>query len=75
MKKTYSKPVIVFESFKMTSSIANNCGEYKANHGDGYECTLDVYENGFTYIVFDDTDCNTNICYHVPNLTATIVAS
>lgn len=31
MKKKYVKPVIMFESFTLTQSIAYNCGNHKAD--------------------------------------------
>lgn len=63
MKKTYSKPVIVFESFQLATSIAGGCAK-------GTEPPVDV--GGF--IVFTNDNCNTlpeegkdyNVCYHVP---------
>lgn len=69
MKKTYSKPDIVFEDFSLSTSIAAGC-EFKANHNDG-DC-------GFKfggYLVFLDGICKDNpvldgwngICYHNPS--------
>ena len=73
MKKTYSKPVIVFESFQLATSIAGGCAL-------GTEPPVDV--GGF--IVFTDSNvCNTlpeegkdyNICYHVPTEDSNVFSS
>lgn len=75
MKKIYSKPQIVFDSFELSQSIAAGC-EYKSNHAYG-SCALDVDEPGWnttTLFVSGVGDCSTKtqdgvyngICYHVP---------
>ncbi len=72
MKKTYSKPVIVFESFQLATSIAGGCAL-------GTEPPVDV--GGFK--VFADTGCDAmpedgkdyNICYHVPTADSNVFSS
>ena len=72
MKKTYSKPVIVFESFQLATSIASGCA-------DGTKIPVDV--GGFT--VFADKGCDTlpqeeideNSCYHVPTADSNVFSS
>lgn len=71
MKKTYSKPQIVFDSFELSQSIAAGC-EYKSNHAYG-TCALDI-GGRFGKIFLDGPVCVTTtpdgeydgICYHVP---------
>jgi hypothetical protein len=41
MKKNYSKPEIVFESFKMTTSVAGPC-VHKGNSSDQNTCDFDT---------------------------------
>ena len=69
MKKNYSKPEIVFESFKLTSSIANTCAGLKGNQTDGNQCELEINDGGFSIVVFntglDTNDCQDINCYHV----------
>jgi hypothetical protein len=70
MKKNYSKPEIVFESFKLSTSIAGDCEEgYKANFGNSGDC---VYSDGGVSIFGNDnTNClfkgdEKDTCYDVP---------
>lgn len=64
MKKVYSKPVIIFESFQMTSNIANTC-EDKI-----YSETTCFIEHGwdkfFTTGVTSVCTAEDVDCYHVP---------
>ena len=63
MKKTYSKPEIIFESFKMTSSIANTCSGLQGYISDGSVC--EIVDNGFTIFNSDNDQCDPHGCYHV----------
>ncbi len=65
MKKEYVKPEIVFESFKMSSSIAVSCGEKISSDINSCE-----YEFGWD-VFFSDANQNctskdTMDCYDVP---------
>lgn len=74
MKKEYSTPEIIFESFALTTSIAGGC-EYKTNTPSSGTCGY-PYEGGngdklFTGLVDDcdipiDDNENNGFCYHVP---------
>ena len=68
MKKEYSKPQIVFDSFQLSQSIAGNC-DFISNFA-AEVCMILEPETGD--IVFG-SDCpftvpgaNDTICYHVP---------
>ena len=66
MKKVYSKPDIFFESFMMSSSIANECDGPKGNSGDPNVCEYE--ENNvsiFSYGVNTDCMLPDPQCYHV----------
>lgn len=73
MKKTYTTPKIVFESFVLSTNIAGDC-EVKTWTPNSGTCAYPVKEDGFTWNVFLDTvqACTTtqaegaydNICYH-----------
>ncbi len=65
MKKNYSKPEIVFESFKLSTSIAGTCATKE-----------DPYEGAGGFIIFvtpsvcdftPQEDESSGICYQVPN--------
>lgn len=77
MRKTYSKPEIVFEGFTLSTNIAAGC-ETKVDGPSSGECGLNF---GDLVIFVDEfTGCNNNngvvvegddgsyngICYHVP---------
>lgn len=74
MKKTYSKPQIMFESFSLSTSIAGACG-VKADAPAAGTCGVDY---GFMGTIFltNVAGCSTgvgiddgffnDICYHVP---------
>lgn len=76
MKKNYSKPEIVFESFKVTTSIASSCAN-KIN------ADIDSCEVSYGWdVVFSEknTDCtlisNDSIeCYHVSSDTPNVFGS
>lgn len=73
MKKTYSKPVIVLESFSMSTSIAAGC-EAIIDTSLGGQCGLDFGKytvfledvNGCDREVIDGNNEFNNLCYHVP---------
>ena len=72
MKKIYSKPQIVFDSFELSQSIAAGC-VYISNHAQNV-CKVTINEPGWADIaVFADSSCTTTppsgndrICYDVP---------
>lgn len=73
MKKVYSKPEIVFESFTMNSNIAA-CAEKTDSPAKG-SCGI-VYTPTITVFVSESTGCNfwdetpeehDGICYHNPS--------
>jgi hypothetical protein len=65
MKKTYKKPEIVFESFKLSSSIATTCSEV-------ISADINTCEKEFGWDIFfgaENGACTTidaMDCYHVP---------
>ena len=68
MKRAYSKPEIFFESFKLSSSIANTCDGPKGNSGSPELCEYE--ENNFVMFNIstpDSNDCQVPDmnCYHV----------
>lgn len=74
MKKTYVKPEVYFESFKLSTSIATGCSasydQNNTNFGDPRNCVL--YYGTDTVFVAENTACNpifdlNNFCYHVPS--------
>ena len=75
MKKAYSKPIITFESFTLSTNIAAGC-EFRVNSGDllfpgvGF-----VFVQNCDYPVGTDDGQYNGICYHVPIDTANVFAS
>lgn len=76
MKKTYSKPEIMFEDFTLNTNIAGDC-ETKTNVHSNNECGLDFSGlmvfmqgmNGCADIKVDNVGGDgkfNGICYHVP---------
>lgn len=77
MRKTYSKPDIVFEGFALSTNIAADC-EVKIEGSTGGTCGLKFGD--LVIFVAEYTGCNSNdnvvvegddgnyngICYHVP---------
>ncbi|MBR2806593.1 MAG: hypothetical protein IKE18_07420 [Oscillospiraceae bacterium] len=61
MKEQYVKPLIAFESFSLTQTIARNCGDKhqgtlgESTHLDEYTCMWDL--GGFT-IFFIENGCD-----------------
>lgn len=76
MKKSYSKPEIVFESFSLSTNIAGDCA-VKTNTPSQNQCP---YQGDFDYPIFitremgcittdPDGDGELNgFCYHVPTV-------
>lgn len=68
MKKAYSKPQIVFESFELTKSIAAGCVYLSNTFGSPNSCTYT--ENGTTIFMsncgYDNDDAYKDFCYHIP---------
>ena len=73
MKKTYSKPLIVFDSFELSQNIAAGCELLYTNQAQ-YACPVVVAELGSGYTFFaSQPSCyatppggNDSICYDVP---------
>lgn len=73
MKKEYSKPLISYESFELSQSIAEGC-EVISNYGNGM-CVLTISEeDGLVFFTDSISGCritSTNlldgICYDVPS--------
>lgn len=81
MKKTYTKPYLVVESFQLDAAIAANCssqGFIPIGHGED-SCTLDGeffnLNNCQTDLTGPDGDGNDTICYHGPIFGVVFVAS
>lgn len=82
MKKTYSKPEIMFENFAVSTNIASGCGILTNYAKDqcGYDYTD---EFGTTYNIFTISGvCTTTqqdgyagICYHVAADTSSLFTS
>ena len=79
MKKAYSKPVILFESFMLSTNIASGCGpQAELLHAD-YQCGK-MFSNGQTIFMDGMYGCNDikvvadqdgdgqwgTFCYHIP---------
>ena len=76
MKKTYVKPMVAFENFQMTSSVAGTCKSI-ATTTDGNTCVY-VAGNGWVYFNMNTTcttPYNESFCYHVPTEDTTVFAS
>lgn len=71
MKKVYSKPQIVFDSFELSQSIAANC-DVITNYAEKV-CPVDYKFGNKTVKLFMEAPCKftaqghyDNPCYHVP---------
>ena len=80
MKKEYTKPAIVFDSFKVDTCIAVTCANPSGNHAQGSCGVVDI--SGF--IVFSDeiSGCDWpvdedefGLCYYVPGGDNTLFGS
>lgn len=71
MKKLYSKPEILFESFATSTNIAAGCRFITKLQAEG-GCGYDDGRNGVVFIT-KETGCTytqvdgDSLCYHVPN--------
>lgn len=79
MKKTYTRPVVSFESFELSTSIATGC-EFKSGHQMD-SCGYKVPGVGNVFISkdqgcdFESSDGDYGICYHVPVDTTNLFTS
>ena len=81
MKKTYTKPEIMFEDFSLSTSIALGC-EIAAHHAQN-QCPY--VEEYFGEVIFTEKlvgictvtvpDGYNGLCYHVPSASQNIFAS
>ena len=78
MRKTYSKPQIMFEAFTMNTSIAAGCSLITKLPNLEIQCGFEVSDSRFDDVVFNtanpDTKCNTGaegpyngLCYDNPS--------
>lgn len=79
MKKTYDKPVILFDDFSLSTTIAAGC-EFTTNlQGDnvcGYPTRNGVvFTSEVNGCEYHEPDTNDSLCYHVPNDYANIFNS
>ena len=75
MKKMYSKPVIMFESFTLSTNIAGDCSEPFVNNASKGSCGV-LTSSGAAIFVDRTTGCSIpdsdkddmydGLCYHVP---------
>lgn len=79
MKKTYSKPIITFESFALSTNIAEEC-TMDITFAE-WDCPVLIPEWGET-VYQEYTGCDWtpqesgwSICYHVPTLSTRIFGS
>ena len=78
-KKKYSKPSIIFESFKLSDVVTDQCA-LTITFAE-WECPVEIPEWGETvyqeYTGCDWTpqDVGGSICYHVPTVTTSIFGS
>lgn len=75
MKKEYSKPDILFDSFSLSNSIAGNC-EVKTNLPSNDTCGVNLPGVGPVFTtqmggcgikVIDGRNNYNNLCYYVPH--------
>lgn len=79
MRKTYEKPVIMFENFAVNTHIAGDCEKIVGNPSKG-SCAvsgtggIDVFHNDIQGCVFtpttlgeDNNDMLDGACYHLPD--------
>ena len=73
MRKTYSKPEIMFEDFTLNESIATNC-EIRISNQSVDVCGMIQGSGGEVLFIDDSTGCTMHtadteangLCYHVP---------
>lgn len=69
MKRTYSKPVINFDSFELQASIASGCAisaEHTAGSCPVIIAGMPVFLDDVSGCKFKVMDGRDNICYYVP---------
>lgn len=74
MKRSYEKPLVVFESFTMSTNIANDC-EKEVNNSTRGACGVKM-SDGTTIFIVGETGCTipplsgsddyNGFCYHAP---------
>ena len=83
MKKEYSKPIVVFESFSLSTNIAGDC-EHKTKlpsadtqYGCGYQIRgAIVFVSEVQGCTYHEPDGEYNgICYHVPTVESNLFNS
>lgn len=69
MKKTYSKPQLVFDSFEVAENIAACASDARATQGECvvYIGGMPVFTTQVTGCRFKATDGAYGICYYVPS--------
>lgn len=74
MKKKYTKPEIIFESFTLSTNIANTCEVKPDSQTDFNTCGVDmgviIFAQGLTGcadVKIDPYGEYDGICYHVPS--------
>ncbi len=77
MKKMYSKPEIMFESFAVSTNIAGDCKPPYVNNASKGTCGVVTSAPGMTVFVDATTGCTipdkdnddmyNGLCYHVPS--------
>ena len=69
MKKTYTKPRMVFESFEVETNIAACASDARATQGQCvvYIGGMPVFVEGVTGCRFHAPDGSYGICYYVPS--------
>ena len=79
MKKTYTKPEIMFEDFSLSTSIALGC-EFAAHHAQDQCAFEEPYFGEFIFV--NDAVCTVKVpdgydglCYHVPSPSQNIFVS
>lgn len=85
MKKTYSKPEIVYECFSVSTSIAGDCERIVGNPSKG-SCgvpgsmpNMNIFSSTVTGAdgcqVWNDADSHDGFCYHIPDSSYTLFNS
>ena len=71
MKKVYSKPVIIYDDFRLSANIAAGCADPTNTPSEGMcGVTVDgagtVFITGVTGCEYKESDGTYSICYHIP---------
>ena len=76
MKKIYSKPEIMFESFTLSENIAGDCAEptgtpseMQCAYGEDTDLGVAIFMDEITACIFKRPDGDNGICYHIPTET------